>query len=75
MCIHNEIFKRKKYRPGQIITIFGKRYRIQNKSHSCGFCLYVHLEPCTQPCKWCAEHIKSNPGTIGYSLKEIKDEK
>jgi len=74
MCIHNEAFKKKEYRPGQIVTISGKRYRIQNKKYSCASCLYVHLEPYTEQCKWCEEHLKSNPNTERYVLKEIKNE-
>lgn len=52
----------KQYKPGQIVTIAGKLYRIAKVEPEfnyfpCSSCLYHHCPSTAQPCDWCLTNM------------------
>ncbi len=56
----------KQYKPGQIVTLYGKKYRIIKNPQGCRNCHYFTL-PMKRTCRWCIIHLDENS-----SLQEIK---
>lgn len=59
----------KQYKPGQIVTINGKKYRLTKTTpyNQCGDCQYAVLPITFYPCIWCVQHIE-----LCINLQEIK---
>ena len=51
----------KKYKPGQIVTIEGKQYRIKKGQPrigpACNQCKYDNNRGCEAPCGWCLRRL------------------
>lgn len=56
----------KHYKPGQIVTIDCRRYRIkkasENSHYICWACVYEHLNANHEPCYFCIRHLCNYPG-------------
>lgn len=56
----------KQYKFGQIVTLYGKKYRIMKNLHGCRNCCHFTL-PMNRTCRWCLFRLNED-----MYLQEIK---